>query len=46
MDTIKKIIEAKQKQYLYFTESESIEAVKQDGDALQYVKENEFFNSK
>ena len=39
MKTIKEIIKAKQDSYKYFTEKEAIEAVKQYGDALRYVKE-------
>jgi hypothetical protein len=36
---MKQIIAEKEKQYKYFTEKESLAAVKQDGDALQYVKQ-------
>ena len=36
---IKELVEAKMKYYRYFTEKESLEAVKQNGNALQYVKE-------
>ena len=36
---IQQLVEAKMKYYKYFTEKESLEAVKQDGYALQYVKD-------
>ena len=39
MNSIKEIIEAKNKTYKYFTKEESLEAVKQDGFALQFVNE-------
>ena len=37
--TIEDIIKEKKAMYKYFTEAESLEAVKQDGYALEYVKE-------
>ena len=36
---IQELVEAKKKCYKYFTEKESLEAVKNDGYALRYVKE-------
>ena len=37
MKNIQELIKAKKATYKYFTETESLEAVKQDGNALQYV---------
>ena len=39
MKTIQEVVKAKQATYKYFTEKEAFEAVKQNGYALAYVKE-------
>jgi len=40
--TIQELIQLKENTYEYFTEKESLEAVRQDGDALIYVNEDLF----
>ena len=37
--TFEELLNAKKRSYKYFSYNESLEAVKQNGDALQYVKE-------
>lgn len=39
MNTIKEIIESKKGTYKYFTEAESLEAVKENIESLVYVNE-------
>ena len=39
MNNLTELLEAKQKYYKYFNEAESLEAVKQNANALQYVKD-------